>query len=65
MARQSNFELYDRLVFRGGLAKQLTDWRTEGHSYEEIAYRMREKGVIVTSVTVWRWVRDMEEVRAS
>lgn len=63
MPRPSNFDLYDRHVFKGHLARKLASWREQGDSYEDIAYRLRtEHGVNVTGVTVGRWLHRLNNV---
>lgn len=57
MARQSSFDLYDRIL--GGKLRQiLADLRAEGHSLEEIAFRLRGLDVQATGGTVGRWLKE-------
>lgn len=57
MPRTSTFPLYDRLA-GGGLLEQLQEWRSEGDSYETLAYKLRaEHGIVVTASTVFRWMQ--------
>lgn len=60
MARQSTFELYDRIL-AGGLRDLLAGWKAEGLSMEEIAFRLRGHAVTVSRDTVRRWYERMEE----
>lgn len=65
MARHSSLELYDTIL--GDLKQRLRDWRDEDPpiSFNEIAARLREDKVVVTSETVRRWFRRMNEEEAA
>ncbi len=56
MARTSTYPLYDRLL-NGELGSMLLGWRREGHSFEEIAFRLRAYDVEVSAETVRQWVK--------
>ncbi len=57
MARQSSFDLYDRIL-DGKLRQILSDLRAEGHSLEEIAFRLRGLDVQASGGTVGRWLKE-------
>jgi transposase len=57
--RHSTFELYDRL-HGGNLGEKLSGWRAEGASLAEIAFRLREIDIPVSTDTVRRWLKDVE-----
>lgn len=57
MARHSSFELYDRIL-DGKLRSIIADLRAEGHSLEEIAYRLRDKDVKASAGTIGRWIKE-------
>jgi len=57
MGAQSTFDLYDRIL-GGQLRRLLADWRAEGLSLEDIAYRLRDMDVQAKSVTVGRWIKE-------
>jgi len=57
MPRPSGYP-YANLRLGGRLAERLTEWRTEGLSFDSIAFRLREHGVVVTGETVRQWVRE-------
>jgi len=57
MARSSTFDLYNRIL-KGKFPQMLADWRAEGLSLEEIAYRLRDIDVQATANTVGRWLKE-------
>ena len=54
MPTASTFPLYDRIL-KGTLTGLLEEWRAEGVTYDEIAERLRGRGVQTTRSTVQRW----------
>lgn len=56
--RTSTFDLHDR-AFRGDLKKTLRALRSQGLSYDEIAFRLRDEGVAVSRSTVHRWCHQL------
>lgn len=65
MARSSTYPLVDRIL-DGRLADLLTDWRAEGVTLQDIAYRLRsEHDIKVSIATVKRWVGLAEAEKAS
>lgn len=65
MGRSPIKPLVDRIL-NGDLDQHLTDWRAEGMSAADIAFKLRTDHRIDVSVaTVARWVRKMEEVPAT
>lgn len=59
MARSTVRELTDRLL-DGGLDAWLAEQRDAGHSFTEIAYRLRaDHEIIVTGETVRTWCNDL------
>lgn len=60
MARPSGYP-YANLLVSGRLTELLDQWRTEGLSYNTIAWRLREYGVVVTGETVRVWYREHQE----
>lgn len=57
MARTSSFDLYDRIL-DGKLRQILADLRAEGHSLEEIAFRLRALDVQASGGTIGRWLKE-------
>lgn len=45
----------------GRLAERMRSWRDEELSFDTIAYRLREYGVVVTGETVRQWWLDLEK----
>lgn len=66
MPMASTFPLYDRLL-DGELPGLLAEWRAASVSFDEIADRLRAKGVQASRSTVNRWCRDLgiETARAA
>lgn len=63
--RPKTFPLYDRLM-GGGLANLLTEWKSQGKSYEAIAEKLRtEYDIQVTTSTVFRWMQPDEPETAA
>lgn len=60
MPSRSTFDLHDALL-DGELTKNLRTWRAETPpvSYDEIAVRLRDRGVVTTSETVRRWFNQL------
>ncbi len=56
--RRSTFDLHNA-VTNGHLAGWLTGWHADGVSFEEMTWRLRERGVHVSRSTVRRWVRNL------
>lgn len=56
--RASTFALHDRLI-GGDLRERLKAYRDEGFSYDEIAFRLRDEGVVISRSTVHRWCQDL------
>lgn len=57
MPRPSGYALANHLL-KGRLVEHLEQWRAEGLSFDTIAWRLREHGVVVTGETVRVWYRD-------
>jgi len=64
MARPSTFALHDR-VLGGGLADLLRQWRSDGVSFTEMSFRLREKNVHVSPETLRRWMRILDAEQSS
>ena len=64
MARTSTFLLYDRIL-DGGLQARLLEWREEGVSVTDMAYRLRDKDVKVAPETVRRWLHRIDREAAA
>ena len=65
MARTSTLDLYDRLL-DGQVRVQLRQWREEGLSLDEMAYRLRDMEVTASRSTVGRWLKALDaEVAAA
>ena len=60
MPRPSGYTLANHLL-KGRLVELLDQWRAEGLSFDAIAWRLREHGVVVTGETVRVWYRDHNE----
>lgn len=61
MAGSSTFPLVDRIL-EGRLADILTNWRAEGATFQDVAYRLRaEHDIKVSIATVQRWVEIAEK----
>lgn len=58
VAQRPTFPLYDRLV-HGDLKTILTDYRLSGESFVEIAAKLQDEGIDVSSTTVYRWCHDL------
>lgn len=56
---QPTFPLFDRLL-EGTLTKRLVDWQGDDLSSEEMAFRLRELGCVVSAGTVRRWLQQIE-----
>lgn len=56
---QQTFPLYDRIL-KGTLTQRLIDWREEDVSIEEMTFRLRDLDVVVSSMTVRRWLQEIE-----
>lgn len=59
MPAQPTFPLYDRLL-DGKLTELLLEWQADEVPTEEMAYRLRDRGVVVHSRTVRRWIEKIE-----
>lgn len=57
--RTSTYPLYDRIL-NGRLGELLMGWRDEGASPNEMAYRLRDRGVTVSPDTVRRWLKTLD-----
>jgi intein-encoded DNA endonuclease-like protein len=57
MAKQSTFELYDRLA-RGRLTARLRRMRAQGLTYTQMAERLRPT-IDVAPSTIFRWCREL------
>ncbi len=55
--RTSTFDLHDKII-GGDLRTRLRAWRSEGLSFEEIAYRLRPD-IVVSRSTVTRWCLEL------
>lgn len=65
MARTSTLDLYDRLL-AGQMRVLLRQWRDEGLSLDEMAYRLRDLDVTASRSTVGRWLKVLDaEVAAA
>ena len=65
MARTSTLDLYDRLL-DGQVRVLLRQWREEGLSLDEMAYRLRDMDVTASRSTVGRWLKVLDgEVAAA
>ena len=65
MARTSTLDLYDRLL-DGQMRVLLRQWRAEGLSLDEMAYRLRDLDVTASRSTVGRWLKVLDaEVAAA
>lgn len=59
-SRNVLYEWADQTL-KGRLKGQLLRWRAQGVSHEEVARRLRDKGVTVSRETVRRWYLDMKD----
>lgn len=64
MARTPTFHLYDRLM-NGRLADTILAWQAEGVTFDEIAFRLRAEGVVVSRETVRRWFKQIHPDKAA
>lgn len=56
---QATFPLYDRIL-GGTLTQLLVRWQAEGESATEIAWKLRERDVFVSPMTVKRWLNKID-----
>ena len=59
MPAQSKYEMAD-VILRGRLAEQLTTWRDEGKTLQDIAFLLRRRRINVSFETVRQWVMQAE-----
>jgi transposase-like protein len=58
MATRSSFDLVNRAT-GGHLKANLARWRKNGESYDAIAFRLRDDGIVISRSTVHRWCRQL------
>jgi len=59
MPTSAQYELAD-LKTGGNLPRLLAEWRAQGLSFHQIARKLEQWDVQVTSTTVWRWTARLE-----
>lgn len=64
MARTSTLDLYDRLL-DGQVRPLLKQWRAEGLSLDEMAYRLRDRQVTASRSTIGRWLHRIDQETAA